>query len=141
MHRLRRSQWIQEWLFDREMQEGNEQGEVMQSRSPDNDSDHTATTPETRGRSIRRIAISAAALTAGILAFGANEAIAAPASVPSATTGASPTTDAPTMPGVRVTYQPYDQSSLPGVKPCAFAGDFLCTLVVPGPDLDKYKGW
>ena len=113
----------------------------MQPRSPDNDSDRTATTPETRGRSIRRIAIPAAALTVGILAFGANEAIAAPASVPSATTGASSTTDEPTMPEVRVTHQSYDPSSIPEVKPCAFPGDFLCTLVVPGPDLDKYKGW
>jgi hypothetical protein len=58
-----------------------------------------------------------------------------------AATGASSTTDEPTMPEVRVTYQSYDPSSIPEVKPCAFPGDFLCTLVVPGPDLDKYKGW
>jgi Spy/CpxP family protein refolding chaperone len=63
----------------------------MDSSPRDSGSGRMVTVTKSRGRSIRRKAIPAAVLTAGLLAVGVTTATAANASVPSATAGNSPT--------------------------------------------------
>ena len=80
----------------------NEQGDALKLNSRDNTSGRQVTAPQTRGRSVRRIAIPAAALTAGILAFGAYNAFAETASVQYATAATSSTmADDPSNPNAR----------------------------------------